>query len=217
MLAIVLTIVLGWGLYSVSSWVFTIHSIEIVGENARVQIDETRISKNLLFFPSEALRQPVLADNPWLSDVRFEKRFPGTLRIIPTKRTPIAILESGGRVVLVSRDGMILSDGDSGARLPRMIIATGPFRVGETISDERVGLALSLIDQLAKNFEFTKITYENGGYLRASSGTLDIIIAQDRPSNETIATLQTLLAGFRIKGTLPAVVDLRFDKPIVTY
>ena len=216
-LAIVLTIVLGWGLYRVSTWMFTIHTIEVVGGQAIVQIDETRISKNLLFFPSETLREDVLSDNPWLFDVRFEKRFPGTLRIVPTRRKPIAILESGGRAVYVSREGVILSDGDSLARLPRVTITINPFRVGETITDKRVLVALSLIDGLAETIEFTKITYENGGYLQATSGTLDIIVAQDRPSNETIATLQTLLSGFRIKGTLPAVVDLRFDKPVVTF
>lgn len=215
--SLLITILLVWGLYRLTSWAFTIHSIEVVGENAIVQIDEKRISRNLLFFPSVALREQVLTDNPWLADVRFEKRFPGSLRIVPTLRKPTAILESGDRVVLIDREGVVLSDGDSGANLPRVVVAANPFRVGDTIGDARVNLALFLIDSLRGELEFTKITQEGSGYLRAKSHTLDIIVTQDRSASDTLATLQTLLAGFRIKGTLPTVVDLRFDKPIVIF
>ena len=206
----------GWGGYRATRWAFTIRSIEVVGENARVIIDEKRISKNLLFFPADTLRSQVLAGNPWLADVRFEKKYPGTLRIVPTLRQPIAVLRSRDRTVLVDREGVVVSDGDGGGALPLVVIDILPFRVGETITDARVRLALSLIDSLAEDLTFTKITYEGSTYLRAESGIVDIIITQDRPIGETLATLQTLLVGFRIKGTLPKVVDLRFDKPIVT-
>ncbi len=216
-LTILATLLVGWVTYKLSNWVFTIRAIEIVGQNAQVQIDEDRISRNLLFFPSDILRQQVLDENPWLADVRFEKKFPGTLRIVPSLRTPVAILQSHDRVVLVDREGVVVADGDSGNRLPVLVVPLEPFRVGETLDDSRVRLALRLITQMAPDLTFTRITYENDSYLRAKTVKLDIIIAQDRPISETLATLQMLLTGFRIKGTLPTVVDLRFDKPIVTF
>lgn len=212
-----ITGLLGWGAYWFIQWAFTIRAIEVVGDNAQVIIDEKRISRNLLFFPSEILRVQVLGANPWLSDVRFEKKFPGTLRIIAVLRQPIAIVASNDRIVLVDRDGVVVSDGDGGNSLPRVIIDISSFRVGDTIGDGRVRMALSLITALTPELYFSSITQENGASLRAKSNTLDIIVAQDRPIDETLATLQMLLAGFRIKGTLPAVVDLRFDKPIVTF
>ena len=56
---------------------------------------------------------------------------------------------------------------------------------------------------------------EQSGSLHAVSATLDIFFTQDA-IEQTLATLQTLIAGFRIKGTLPKVIDLRFDKPVIT-
>lgn len=214
---IFLTVFVGWSLYHFTNWIFTIRSIEVVGEHTLVSIDQNRISKNLLFFPSESLRSQILANNPWLADVRFEKKFPGTLRIVPVKRRPVAILHSADRTVLVSDNGVVLSDGDNGNILPRLFIPTPAFRIGQKIEDERVRQSLALITGLIHEFVFTKITYEEGKYLRAKTDTSDIIFVQDKPIGDVIATLQTLLSGFRIKGTLPKVVDLRFDKPIVTF
>jgi len=211
------TALLGIGIYRLTNWVFTIRSIEVIGENALVSIDEKRISKNLLFFPSDVFRQQILSNNPWFSDVRFEKKFPGTLRIIPVKRNPIAILESQDRTVLLGDNGVVLSDGDNGNTLPRLFVPVAPFRVGQQLADQRVLQSLSLITGLSGDLVFTRITYEEGKYLRAKTDKLDIIIVQDKPMSETLTTLQMLLSGFRIKGTLPAVVDLRFDKPIVTF
>lgn len=211
------TLLFGWGLYAISNWLFTIRSIEVVGENAIVQIDEQKIGRNLLFFPSEQLHTRVLADNPWLSDVRFEKRFPGTLRIVPTRRQPIAVLVSGDRTVLVDKEGMVVGDGDGGSDLPRLRFPPMPLRVGEIIGNDDIHLALALTEGLAGDIAIRTITRDAGGYLRAQTDTLNIIIAQDQAASDTLATLQTLLTGFRIKGTLPTVVDLRFDKPVVKF
>lgn len=216
-LGVLATVFLGMGLYRLSVLAFTIRSIEVVGENVDVSIDEKRISTNLLFFASDVLREEVLADNPWLSDVRFEKKFPSTLRIVVQKRNPVAILESGDRIVLLGDNGVVLSNADEKSTLPRLSLSVKPYRVGEKLNDQSVQQALALIQALSKELIITSVTYMEGGYLRAKSETLDIIIVQDRSIVETLATLQMLLSGFRIKGTLPAVVDLRFDKPIVTF
>lgn len=216
-LIVVATFFLGWGAYHAGKWIFTIRSIEIVGEGIHIAIDEKRLSTNLLFFPSETFRQQILSDNPLLADIQFEKKFPGTLRIIPIIRTPIAILVSGDRIVLLDNVGMVLSDGSQGKTLPHIIISVGPIRVGGKIEDDRVKRAVAIITRLGSEIAISRISYEDGGFLRANADKLDIFIPQEGSLDEMLTTLQTLLTGFRIKGTLPAVVDLRFDKPIVTF
>jgi hypothetical protein len=206
----------GWGTYRLSTYIFTIRSIEIVGEHAQVVIDEKRISRNLLFFPSETLRQKVLSDNPWLEDVRFEKKLPGTLRIVPILRAAVAILHTTDRVVLIDAQGMVVSDGDNGAPLPVFSISTPTVRVGGKIQDQNILLALALLEHV-KDIHISKIILESGSYLRAKGEGIDILVVQDKPIEETLTTLQMLLSGFRIKGTLPSVVDLRFDKPVVKF
>jgi hypothetical protein len=217
LLIVVLTVLLGWGLWHLGRWMFTIRSIEVVGENIEVRIDESKISKNLLFFPAESLRTQVLSDNQWLKDVRFEKRFPRTLRIVPILRDPMVIVQSSDRVVLVDRDGIVLTEGDQGLLLPRIVFSGLHMRIGQKLTDERVQLVLTFIDATKEDVTFRRIVYEENAYFRAIAEKVNILIAQDKSVSETVSTLQMLFAGFRIKGTLPSVVDLRFDKPVVTF
>jgi hypothetical protein len=216
-LIILLTVLFGWGMWHMGRWMFTIREIEVVGEHIQVHIDERRISKNLLFFPAESIRAQVLSDNQWLKDVRFEKKFPSVLRIVPILRDPMVILQSSERIVLLDRDGIVLAEGDQGLSLPLIVMPGLHVRIGQKLTDERVQYILAFIDALKSDVTFHRIMYEENAYFRAIAEKVNIIIAQDRPVSKTVSTLQMLFAGFRIKGTLPSVVDLRFDKPVVTF
>lgn len=205
------------GLYRILSVVCTIRRIEIVGDSVAVQIDQKRISKNLLFFPSETMRSQILEENPVLKDVRFYKHFPSTLRIVPVLRDPFVLLELSDRYVFVDREGMALGYGAKGLSYPVVSLPLSNVRVGSLIQDTSLILSLELIEGTNHLFPVRRITEESGRYLRAESEELDIYFPQNRPAAETLTTLQTLITGFRIKGTLPTVVDLRFDKPIVKF
>ncbi len=216
-LSIIITLGTGYFLYRAGQWLFTIQSIEVVGDSVRLVIDEQRISRNLIFFPSENMRTEILSDNPLLSDIQFQKKFPNTLRVVPILRKPIVRLRSGTRMVLVDKEGVVLADGDSGLRLPLVEIVLENIRVGEKIVDPRALLAIAVIESFPGDIPVESMTDQEGSYFLAKSPELNIFIPQDKDAKETLATLQTLLTGFRIKGTLPTVVDLRFDKPIVKF
>ncbi|OGG11266.1 hypothetical protein A2Z00_02120 [Candidatus Gottesmanbacteria bacterium RBG_13_45_10] len=212
---IVLVLVSSIGLYKLSTRLFYIQTIEVIGQGVDVHIDGTRISRNLLFFPAEKLRARVLLDNPLLSDVQFQKKYPHTLRIIPMVRTPFVRLQTLDRLTLLDRSGIVLTDGDNGLPLPILAFSIPAIRVGEAIMDARVKQALAFIEGARSFLPIESITEIEGGYLQAKTGKTDIFFPQDRQVGDILATLQTLMTGVRIKGTLPAVVDLRFDKPII--
>jgi hypothetical protein len=203
--------------YEAVTRLFSIQVIEVVGNGIQVQVDEKKISKTLLFFPSDRLRGEVLRDNPLLADVYFRKRYPHTLVIIPTLRPAFARLQTNDRVVLLDRSGTVLMDGDQGKTLPLFRFHLQFIRVGEVISDTRVQLALSLLDRLGGVLPVDGITEQDGPYILVKTGKTDIFIPQDKELDDILATLQTLMTGFRIKGTLPEVVDLRFDKPVIKF
>jgi hypothetical protein len=194
---------------------FRITDITVVGSDVRVVVDEEKITKNLLFFPADKFRREILVDNPLLSDVRFEKQYPHTLQIIPVLRTPIARLLSDNRLVLIDREAVILEDGDRGLSLPLILLSLPPFRVGERLGDSRITFLLDFITYTSGFLTVNTAREVDGAYVQVKAGKTDILITHNKPIADTIATLQTLISGFRIKGTLPAVVDLRFDKPIV--
>lgn len=215
LIAVIIVLLVSVGSYVLLVRFFSIRSIEVVGNDVQVIVDQKRISKNLLFFPSDKFRSELLESNPLLSDVRFEKVYPSTLRIIPTIRSPFVRLQSGDRLVLVDRTGVVLQDGDRNLPLPLIEMSLPPFRVGEKLTDPRIVLLLPFIDTFGESLSITAIIEQEGSYFQVKTAKTDIYITQDKPIDETMATLQTLIDGFRIKGTLPAVVDLRFDKPIV--
>lgn len=197
---------------------FTIKNIVIIGTNIHVQVDETRLPKTLLLFPAGTLRAQILADNPVLSDIQFQKKYPHTLVIVPTVRTAVVRLTLVSREVFVDQSGIVLADADSASLpLPRIVVPIPAVRIGETIRDQRVTAGISFIMGMQHMMPIQTISVEDERSLRAKSDTLDIVFPQDAPMSDTLATLQTLLTGFRIKGTLPTFIDLRFNKPIIKF
>jgi cell division septal protein FtsQ len=212
---LILIIILSCSVFFIAKNIFTIRYIEVEGTDVLVSIDEKRLSKNLLFFPVEKFRSEIVKSNPVLQDVRFEKKYPHTLKIIPVVRTPFVRLSSGGRLVLLDKEGVVLQDGDRELSIPLLTLTVPLFHVGETLKDESVQFLLAFVLNMNTLLLISSITQTDSAYYQVKTGITDIYITQGKPIGETTSTLQTLIAGFRIKGTLPAVVDLRFDKPII--
>jgi hypothetical protein len=199
-------------------WAFTIKNIVVIGTNIQVQVDETRLPKTLLLFPAAKLRAQLLTDNPILADLQFQKKYPHTLIIVPTLRTAIVRLQITGRQVLLDESGIVLMDADSSSvSLPCIFVPLPVVQIGRKIDDRRVTAGIDFITGMRQIVPIQMINIEDGSSLRAKSDTLTIVFPQDGDMGATLATLQTLLAGFRIKGTLPTFIDLRFDKPLVKF
>ena len=217
-IVVMLFILISIAVYWFCIRLFAITNIVVVGKNIRVQIDESRMPKTLLLFPAGSIRGQILHENPILADIQFHYAYPHTLIIIPTLRTPIAYLSIVSRDVLLDKTSMVLGDRDaSHSDLPDIRIPISVVRIGEALKDQRVNAAMSFLVGVHDILPIQTITVENESSLRAKSQNLDIVFPQDRSSDSLVATLQTLLSGFRIKGTLPTFIDLRFDKPIVKF
>lgn len=198
--------------------VSTIRTIEVVGSGLDVQIDEKKLPNTLLFFPSENIRRELLDENPILSDIQFKKKYPNTLVIIPVLRTAVAKLAGAERTVLLDQTGIVLADeGSPSPAIPLLVIPVAGLRIGQAISDPRVTQSLAFLTGVSAIHPVGKISAEADGSLRAKGDKLDILFTQLTDMTRTLTTLQTLLAGFRIKGTLPTSIDLRFDKPIIKF
>lgn len=191
--------------------------IRIEGNGIRAIIDEKRVPKNLLFFPSDKFREEILKNNPLLSDVRFIKRYPHELAIVPVPRISYVILRSENREVFVDREGFVLGDSDGRTSLPIIELQHVSIHTGEKLEDRRVGFVLSFLEAFAEILKIKSITNPESTQFIVKTDNTDIYITQDKSISEITATLQTLITGFRIKGTLPSVVDLRFDKPVVKF
>ncbi len=213
---ILLIALLAVGLFYAQSKLFEIQNIEIVGEGVTIVLDEDKIAKNLLFFPSHKVREMLLSQNTLLSDVRFIKKFPHTLMIEPTVRTPIAVLRTQGQAVPIDQTGIILP-GAPELAMPVLLFDVGLVHEGQKLTDPRVLQSLRFVSEIGGSLAISSVTTKDGRILVAVYEQSDILFTQDAGVPTLTSTLQTLLTGFRIKGLMPKIIDLRFDKPIVTF
>lgn len=205
--AIIFALLLTVGLGIAIQKQFRIQKVEVVGAQITVVIDEDKMNKNLLFFPAQKVRMEFLAQNPLLKDIHIRKKFPHTIEIIAYTRNPVARVALSDREVVVDGNGVIL--GSSQTEHQRLPIIMG---IGE--DNESLQWSLTIINGVADIFSITNI---DSTTLLAKANGIDIYFPQSEIILGKVATLQTLITGFRIKGNLPKVIDLRFDKPIVTF
>lgn len=214
----VLFVLLSAGVYLAITKLFAIREIAVVGGNIQVSVDERRLPGTLLFFPTETLRAEILRDNPILADLRFEKKYPHTLVIVPIVRSATALLIAPTRRVFVDARGIVLADADaSPAGLPQITAPVSGLRIGQQVKDGPLKTSLDFLVGTGPLLHIDTITVSGDGAIKAHTGNLDILFTQGADLTRILTTLQTLLTGFRIKGTLPTVIDLRFDKPVVTF
>lgn len=196
---------------------FSIEHVEIIGQDVNIAIDEKKLPKNLLFFPSESVVKSILAENTLIEHVQIEKKYPHTLVIRVSPRTPFVNVPQNDGYIEVDRTGFVLGPSEGMAPLPVISFPVGSVIVGTRITDEKFMHALAFLENAKEIISFDHVDEHDSASFRATMGQTDIIIPQLSEPERITTTLQTLLTGFRIKGTLPKTIDLRFDKPIVTF
>lgn len=210
------------GIFSVAIFVlmysiFTIQTIEVEGSGVHITVDEKHFPKNILFIDEKKLAHELLRQYPQLASVTIDKRYPHTLVITPSLRVGIARIHTGIGSFRVDAEGRVLEDPDIREALPLLDIPVLQPTVGEQITDEAILSAIGFVHKSAAFVPIVTIQVAGGASFLAKSATTDILFPQHGDSGTRAATLQTLMRGFRMKGTLPAKIDLRFDKPVVSF
>lgn len=204
---------LSWGVNAM----FTIRSVEVVGEGVRVSVDPEKMPRNLLFFPVERLKNELLRGYPLIAEMNITKKYPGTLVISATLRAPKALVGAENTLYAIDKEGVVLEEYPEKMHLPKILIDVPPVPSGKRVTDTRILAALSFLLETEGSIAITRITSGEGDTLQATDGVMNILFPQKSDIPAIVRTLQTMLVGFRIKGKLPSTIDLRFDKPVVTF
>lgn len=156
--------------------------------------------------------------NPRVKSVTIEKILPDTLRIDVKARIPKAYVKDSLRTQYIDDDGVLLPvERESEIKLP-VIIAQNTIFFGTEKTDWRLIKAVSILTQMEKeSISIDQIVIDSEKsvfhvYLNTKS---EIIIPQSADPKVTAASLQTIIARFRIEGKFISKVDFQFDKPIV--
>ncbi|MBI3577717.1 FtsQ-type POTRA domain-containing protein [Candidatus Gottesmanbacteria bacterium] len=192
---------------------FALTTVEVVGDGVGIIIDQQKLPKNLLLLPTDKLEASLRYAYPLLASVRVTKRYPHTLVIATATRKPIVRIGN----FLLDKEGIVVDEKNSSEGLPLLDLPVATMTVGSKLSDPAVVTALGLVAKINPAIAMERIAINDSTSLIAKSATTDILFTQDANAASIATTLQTLFDGFRIKGTLPTRIDLRFDKPVVTF
>lgn len=195
---------------------FTLQTIEIVGDGMQISIDTKRFPHNILFIQEKRITDELLKNYPQLASVKVQKRYPHTLVIAPILREGVARLSTEIGSFQVDSEGVVLDDTNPDKLLPVLDIPVMRATVGQPIKDEQFLSALKFIYAMKGLMQINVVNILDGASLSVKTSTTEILIPQGGNAVSLAATLQTLLTGFRMKGALPAIIDLRFDKPVIT-
>lgn len=215
-LLIVILFVSGFFVWGVNA-IFTIRNVEVASEGIGVVVDQTKLPRNLLFFPVEGVTQQILQDYPLVGSVIIKKKYPSTLVITAVPRKPFAIAGDAREMYALDEGGVVLTKYPDKTGLPLINIAMPALPPGAIPSDPAVMAAIRFLRETASIVTVSDIVMVDSSSLRAQGESMSIVFPQHADMPALARTLQTMISGFRIKGKLPSTIDLRFDKPVVTF
>lgn len=194
---------------------FKITSIHVEPENVSVTIDQTQLPSNLIFFPSDRLEKTLMKEYPALRGVKFTKIYPHTLNIYLQFRTPVAAVVSKQGTMSVDDQGIFFLS-QSATNLPILELPVQEMVAGKPAVGRGIETSIAFISKLSHDDAIERISLSNDGTLQATLHGVTVLLLSDADGKKEADTLQTLLRGFRMKGSVPQVIDLRFSKPIIT-
>ncbi len=196
---------------------FTLTKVEVVGDGVYLAIDSQKLPKNLLLLSTGKLQASLIEQYPLLLKAQVSKRYPHTLVITAVARKPIARIATTLGTFFLDPDGVVVDEKKSSDGLPLLDIPVQTITIGSKLSDPAVMTTLGLLQKIHPVVKIENIVMNDSTSLIAKTSTTDILFTHNADTQAIATTLQTLFEGFRIKGTLPTRIDLRFDKPVVIF
>jgi hypothetical protein len=204
----------------ISGPLFEVRQIVISG-NADIFANTSWLTKsrNLLYLSSANFEQDLKTHYPFVDKAFVTKRFPNTLELTVFERSPIAILSANTGFVF-DATGVVLPliSRYSIGMYSRIYCPVSNLKIGKTVEDKSISLALYLISELRKSasVEITQVDCsEDRQLLTLKINQSQVLISPEQSQNYLASSLQFLLKQFRIDGKWPDTVDLRFDKPVL--
>jgi hypothetical protein len=195
---------------------FTLKNIEVIGEGIQIAIDQKKLERNLLFIRPERMKADLLTNNNQIEHVYITKRYPDTIILAVQLRKAIARVTTQARTVIVDERGVVLGysrkESDS---LPLLSFGISDIPDGTTFTHASVVSGIAAIRDISPVVPISFIYLNDTLSIRAIYGKTSIFIPLNTEYSALATTLQTLVARFRMKGSMPASIDLRFDKPVI--
>lgn len=155
---------------------------------------------------------------PMVKEATITRRWPQTLRIDITERTPWAVWQAGGDAYVVDEDGVVLTaEPPEGAPVIRVDSAGEDLEPGRRVDSDAVALARSLTQQVPEALEQKIATFEWSGVSGLTITTdagYSVVLGDSQNMDYKLAVWREIEAELGRESMSGHVLDLRFgDRP----
>lgn len=184
------------------------------------KVNSLVLGKNIILLSPPKTEQLIKDELPGIEQVEIEKKLPDKLIVHLTKRKPIAVVEANKDYYQVDYQGIILARLEQPTDLP--LIACGGLSIAANNRQLESPVILSSLDflyqLLANNIETRRLEITDSRELTVFLKTgPKVLISLDKNIKEQVESLQLILERAKIEGKQIELIDLRFDKPVISY
>ncbi len=205
--------------------VFSIKRIEVHSESKTTPVIrgiELYYRDNLVFLSKKKLDADLAKKNPQLKSIVSEKKFPSTIILTVEISQPFAALEvSQGGYFQLSADGRILEKIKHKPTVPLIIYSQKLnymfFSPGDLIEYSDLQAALYFLQKTEEiGMRVDTIDIAGRSMIRLNLKNRQILFTTEKDKNLQTYQMATIVKQFAITGHDFKVLDLRFDKPLIS-
>lgn len=206
---------------------FDISDVEIKGVKNFVsstdlnELAESRsLGKNIFLFKKRKLEESLKKDFQGAKTILIRRKLPSTLVVNVEERVALAVVKDlQDDYFLVDNEGYVLGKIDpSKTNLPKVNYGAD-ISVGFILEPGLVLRFLSLLKVLDENKILVSdltITSEHISFY-IDSNDVQVLISNKKSEKESVEVLGSLLEKLSTEGKDPSLIDLRYDKVVVSY
>ncbi len=184
------------------------------------QINGLVLGKNLVLLSPQKVKEEIKGKLTEIDEIKIEKHLPNKLVIHLTKRRPLAIIETDNHYYQVDYQGFVLAEFQQPTDLPLITSSQSAIMVdNHQFKSTGVISSLNCLYQLLmKNIEVRRLEINlfEDLTLFLKKGP-QVLISSKKGIGQQVDSLQLILERAKIEGKQIKVIDLRFDKPVVTF
>src|SRR3989338_5198584 len=179
--------------------------------------DELKNSKNLFFISKRKLENTLKSKYSCIGTLEIKKIFPSKLQVNIAPKEPVVKIE--GTSLMITDDGQVV-EGILAKDKPIIFLPSDVKVVlGQKISEKTIIFAVQVTSKLLKS-DFLPVNVRIVGndevVIYNQQGQL-AIFSSKKDKEVQVDSLQQVISKAKIESAKIAKIDLRFDKPVISY
>lgn len=197
--------------------------ISIDGTTSNLYGTEELKKSNILFIQEIKVQKTLKDQNPFIDEITVKKQYPSLLLIIVKESKPFAYVKGNVKYLLISEDGRVLQKIiEKPNYIPYIqyyqVINEDIFNTGDKIQFKDLNTTLFFIKSL-QDFGLNIESVDIVGFDMVVCKVKDkeFIFSAEKEKEQQIYEAGEIIKKFRIEGREYKKIDVRFEKPIVTF